>query len=136
MEKKKNLCAMIPETLHRKAREEQEKQELTLSQYVEQVLKEHFERGGKEMEGKLKTLAFQVSEELFGRIKEHLKKTGLSQKDFVIGLIEQALDEAETGETGQTSGAEEAGETEEASEMEQREKPQETDEMEQEEETL
>lgn len=133
MEKKKNLCAMIPETLHRKAREEQEKQELTLSQYVEQVLKEHFERGGKEMEGKLKTLAFQVSEELFGRIKEHLKKTGLSQKDFVIGLIEQALDEAETG---QTSGAEEAGETEEASEMEQREKPQETDEMEQEEETL
>ena len=39
MEKKKNLCAMIPKTLHTKVREEQEKQELTLSQYVEQVLK-------------------------------------------------------------------------------------------------
>ena len=59
------------------------------------------------MEGKIKTLAFQVSEELFGRIKEHLKKTGLSQKDFVIGLIEQALEEAETGKAGQTSGMEE-----------------------------
>ena len=122
MEKKKNLCAMIPKTLHTKVREEQEKQELTLSQYVEQVLKEHFERGGKEMEGKIKTLAFQVSEELFGRIKEHLKKTGLSQKDFVIGLIEQALEEAET------SGMEEAGDTEETSETEQRKEPQETEE--------
>lgn len=135
MEKKKNLCAMIPETLHTKVREEQEKQELTLSQYVEQVLKEHFERGGKEMEGKTRTLAFQVSEELFGRIKEHLKKTGLSQKDFIIGLIEQALEE-ETGKAGQMSGIEEAGEMEEASETEQREEPQETEETEEEEETI
>lgn len=43
------------------------------------------------MEGKTRTLAFQVSEELFGRIKAHLAKTGMSQKDFVIRLIEQAL---------------------------------------------
>lgn len=65
MEQKKNLCAMIPENLHRKVREEQEKEELTLSQYVENVLKEHFERGGKAMDGKTRTLAFQVSEEFF-----------------------------------------------------------------------
>ena len=106
MENRKNLCAMIPEPLHNRARTEQEKLELTLSQYVEMVLKEHFERGEKAMDGKTRTLAFQVTEELFGRIKEHLKRTGLSQKDFVIGLIEQALaaegigtNEAETGET-------------------------------------
>ena len=95
MEKRKNLCAMIPESLHTQARTEQEKLELTLSQYVEMVLKEHFEKGGKAMDGKTRTLAFQVSEELFGKIKENLKKTGLSQKDFVISLIEQALAEAE-----------------------------------------
>ena len=29
------------------------------------------------------------------RIKEYLKKTGQSQKDFVITLIEQALQDAE-----------------------------------------
>ena len=98
MEKRKNLCAMIPESLHTQARTEQEKLELTLSQYVEMVLKEHFEKGGKAMDGKTRTLAFQVSEELFGRIKGHLKKTGLSQKDFVISLIEQALAEAENAE--------------------------------------
>ena len=95
MEKRKKLCAMMPESLHTQARTEQEKLELTLSQYVEMVLKEHFEKGGKAMDGKTRTLAFQVSEELFGKIKEHLKKTGLSQKDFVISLIEQALAEAE-----------------------------------------
>ena len=98
MENRKNLCAMIPESLHTQARTEQEKLEMTLSQYVELVLKEHFEMGGKAMDGKTRTLAFQVSEELFGRIKGHLKKTGLSQKDFVISLIEQALAEAENAE--------------------------------------
>ena len=91
MENRKNLCAMISESLHTQARMEQEKLELTLSKYVEMVLKEHFEMGGKTMDGKTRTLAFLVSEELFGRIKEHLKMTGQSQKDFVISLIEQAL---------------------------------------------
>ena len=51
--------------------------------------------------GKERTLAFQISEELFQRIKAHLERvtarTGqkLTQKDFVIGLIEEALAEAE-----------------------------------------
>lgn len=51
-----------------------------------------------------KTLAFQVSEELYNRIKDHLERekqrTGkkLSQKDFVIGLIERELEEAERRE--------------------------------------
>lgn len=98
MENRKNLCAMIPESLHTRVRTEQEQMELTLSQYVEMVLKEHFE-GGKVMANGTRTLAFQVSEELFMRIKEHLKKTGQSQKDFVIGLIEKALDEAMEMET-------------------------------------
>ena len=98
MENRKNLCAMIPESLYTKVGEEKEKLALNLSQYVEMVLNEHFE-GGKAMANGTRTLAFQVSEELFMRIKEHLKKTGQSQKDFVIGLIEKALDEAMEMET-------------------------------------
>ena len=48
-----------------------------------------------------RTLAFQVSEELFQRVKEYLEAyekayhRRLTQKEFVIGLIEQALEEAE-----------------------------------------
>lgn len=96
MENRKNLCAMIPEELHTRARTEQEQLALTLSQYVEMVLTEHFQKGGKAMESGTRTLAFQVSEELFGRVKKHLAQhPGLSQKEFVIGLITKALDEAD-----------------------------------------
>ena len=51
--------------------------------------------------GKTRTMAFQVSEELFQQIKEYLARyeqtyhRRLSQKEFVIGLIEQALAEAD-----------------------------------------
>lgn len=100
MEGRKNLCAMIPEPLHNQVRAEQEEMGLTLSQYVEQVLREHFEKGEKAMDKGTRTLAFQVSEELFGRIKAHLAKTKVSQKDFVIGLIEQALAAAENQTEG------------------------------------
>ena len=117
MEKRKNLCAMIPETLHTKIRDEQERKELTLSQFVENVFEEYFKMEGKVMDGKTRTLAFQISEELFGRIKEHLKKTGLSQKEFVISLIEQALEETEEAEgTEEVEGTEEAEGTEEVEE--------------------
>lgn len=44
-EKKKNLCAMIPESLHIRVREEQEQLALTLSEYVEKIIREHFEGG-------------------------------------------------------------------------------------------
>lgn len=102
MEKRKNLCAMIPETLYAQVCSEKEQLELTLSQYVEKILKEHFE-GGKAVANGTRTLAFQVSEELFTRIKEHLKKTGQSQKEFVITLIEQALQDEETENEKETS---------------------------------
>ena len=94
MENRKNLCAMIRKPCMKGSGEEKGRLEMTLNQYVEMVLKEHFE-GGKAMANGTRTLAFQVSEELFMRIKDHLKKTGMSQKDFVIGLIENALQEAE-----------------------------------------
>ena len=100
MEAKKNLCGMIPENLHAKAIEEKEQLGLkTLGDYVELVLKEHFE-GGKTIMAATKTLAFQISEELDQRLKNFIaaeKKRGrkISQKEFVIGLIEQALAEYE-----------------------------------------
>lgn len=103
MESQKNLCAMIPLSLHAKVREEQERSGQSLSMYMTQLLTNYYEKGEKSMDF-TKTLAFQVSEELYNRIKEHLERekqrTGkkLSQKDFVIGLIERELEEAERRE--------------------------------------
>ena len=70
MNAKKNLCAMIPADLHAKVIAEKEQLALsTLGEYVELVLKEHFE-GGKTIMAATKTLAFQISEELDQRLKE------------------------------------------------------------------
>ena len=97
MNAKKNLCAMIPADLHAKVIAEKEQLALsTLGEYVELVLKEHFEGGGITM-AETKTLAFKITEELDQRLKDFIaaeKKRGrkITQKEFVIGLIEQALD--------------------------------------------
>ena len=100
-ERKKNLCAMIPESLHKKVREEQEEWGIKLNEYMERLLKDHFEKGEREMERGVRTLAFQVSEELLQRIKtflaryEQIYHRKLSQKEFLAHLIERELDEAE-----------------------------------------
>lgn len=97
---KKNLCAMIPADLHARVMAEKEELALqTLGEYMEQILNEHFE-GGKIIMTGTKTLAFQISEELDQRLKNFIaaeKALGkkISQKDFVVGLVERALDEYE-----------------------------------------
>lgn len=103
MEPQKNLCAQIPLSLHSRVREEQEKSGQSLSMYITQLLTDYYSKGEKSMQF-TKTLAIQISEDLFNRIKDHLERekqrTGrkLSQKDFVIGLIERELEEAERRE--------------------------------------
>ena len=53
------------------------------------------------MSGNTRTMAFQIPEELFQRIKAHLERetqrTGrkYTQREFVLGLIKEALIEAE-----------------------------------------
>ena len=55
---------------------------------------EHFEGGAKNMGNTNRTIAFQVPEELFDRLKDYLAKHGLKQKDFILGLIERELNDA------------------------------------------
>ena len=42
-----------------------------------------------------RTLAFQVSEDLFGRLKAYLAANHISQRQFVVSLIEETLEEWE-----------------------------------------
>ena len=100
MADKKNLCAQIDIALHNRVTEEKDRLEMTTSQYIAALLTEYYkmkdENGGINMTGS-RTMAFQIPEELFQRIKTHLARetarTGvkLTQRDFVLGLIEQAL---------------------------------------------
>ena len=104
MEKFKNLCGQIPEELHNKVRTEQESLGLTLGKYLEQVLTAHFAAPAPAVRGGDRTLAFQVPEALFQRVKQYLEAhKPLSQKAFVVGLLENALTKWERGE-GISSG--------------------------------
>ena len=116
---RKNLCAMIPIELHQRVTESREAAGLTNNDYITQLLTEYYdmkENGGNNtMANGSRTMAFQISEELFQRIKTHLDRerirTGkrLTQREFVLGLIEAALNEADCqrAEDGQTQEREE-----------------------------
>lgn len=96
MEQTKNLCAQIPVSLHARVREEQAKSEKSLSEYITEILTQYYE-GGSNMTG-IRTLAVQISEELFQKLKTHLaaesERQGrkISQKEFLLNLIQQALE--------------------------------------------
>jgi len=94
MESTKNLCAQIPVSLHERIRSEQEKSEQTLSQYITQIITEYYERGVTKTMNDTRTMAIQISDELFERLKAYLKASGVSQKQFLTDLIEKALNEA------------------------------------------
>ena len=61
-----------------------------------------------------RTLAFQVPEKLFLRIKDYLKRNNMTQRAFAIGLIEKELDRDEELLRKQQEGTEQAEEEEQA----------------------
>ena len=116
MADKKNLCAMIPADLHARVRQEQERSGQTLSEYVEQLIQNYYDmKENKKMTGDMRTMAIQLPEELFERLKAYLKKNNLKQKQFIIGLIEDALEQDEEDTATQTD-SEGGSETEEPDE--------------------
>ena len=110
MADKKNLCAMIPADLHARVRQEQEQSGKTLSEFVEQLITDYYKmKENTKMTGDMRTMAIQLPEELFERLKTYLNKNNLKQKQFIIGLIEDALeqDEEDTAEQPETEEADE-----------------------------
>ena len=103
----KGVTCKIPLDLHNQISEEIRETESTMSKFIEMIIREHYEKGANRIMEKGRTLAFQVSEELFQRVKEYLENyekayhRRLTQKEFVIGLIEQALEDEYSGEEEQ-----------------------------------
>ena len=113
MADKKNLCAQIDTALHMRVRQEQEQSGKTLSEFVEQLITDYYKmKEGTKMTGDMRTMAIQLPEELFERLKAYLKKNNLKQKQFIIGLIEDALeqDEEDTAAQADSKGGSEAEE--------------------------
>ena len=78
----KNLCAQIPIDLHERVSEERERLGQTTSEYIANLIQDYYnmmknQKGGIQMTEKGRTMAFQIPEELFQRIKRHLERETL-----------------------------------------------------------
>ena len=132
MAEMKNICGKIPVELHEKVRAEIEEKETSTQIFIRQVIEEHFNRlenkGEESMEKR--TLAVQVTEKLFQRVKWAVAKEGIKQKDFIIRIIEKAVEEVEAKwqeldqpeEIEETDNLEEAEDTSEEEVVESAEK--------------
>ncbi len=93
---KKGITVKIDAELHMEVRQYLEKHEMTMAEFVTMALQDELHpklnmTEGKNM-GNMRTLAFQVPEELFQQIKDYLQRNNMTQKEFVIGLIESEIE--------------------------------------------
>ena len=119
MAEMKNICGKIPVELHEKLKLEVEELGISIPKYLEMVIEEHMTRKGEKTDmANSRTVAVQVTEDLFSRLKAVLAKNGMKQKDFLIGLIEAALEEEEAKWKAESEEAEETEGEPAESEME------------------
>ncbi len=93
---KKGITVKIDAELHAEVRQYLESHEMTMAEFVTLALQDELHpklniQEDKTM-GNMRTLAFQVPEELFHKIKDYLQRNNMTQKDFVIGLIETEIE--------------------------------------------
>ena len=115
----KNICGKIPVDLHEKMKLEIEELGISIPKYLEMVIEEHMIRKGEKTNmADLRTVAVQVTEDLFSRLKAVLAKNGMKQKDFLIWLIEEAIEKEEAKWKAESEEAEETEGEPAESEME------------------
>ena len=101
MEHTKGLSCQIPESLHARVTAERVAANQSLSEYITELLTNYYENRGKNDMAQTRTMAFQIDEDLFQRIKDYLARESerqgrkVTQREFVLGLIEDALRQAE-----------------------------------------
>ena len=104
----KGITAKVDAQLHAQVKEFIEAHGMTMGEFVSKALDSELHppqmRGGVNMANR--TIAFQVPEELFDRIKDYMNRhPGLTQRQFMLGLIEAELDRdmQQTNEVNQQS---------------------------------
>lgn len=92
---KKGITVKIDAELHAQVRDYIESHNMTMAEFVTQALDNELHPKTIEKEGNFmentRTIAFQVPEELYQRIKDYLHRNNMTQKQFMVGLIEDEL---------------------------------------------
>ena len=95
-DEKKGITVKIDVGLHAEVRQFLESHEMTMAEFVTQALQDELHppistKEDKYM-GNTRTIAFQVPEELFQKIKDYLQRNNMTQKEFMLGLIEDEIE--------------------------------------------
>ena len=97
MEPMKNLCGLIPESLHKRLMEGKSP-EMTNGEFLSKILTAYLDQPATAKQEQ-RTLAVQISDDMFQRLKSYLDAHApLTQKALVQSLLNQALDQWEHGE--------------------------------------
>lgn len=92
----KGITVRIDAGLHAQVREYVESHGMTMAEFVSQALDNELHPKYQLQEASTmantRTVAFQVPEDLFQRIKEYLARNNMTQRQFFLGLIEAELD--------------------------------------------
>ena len=138
---KKGITVKIDAELHAEVRQYLDQHSMTMADFVTMALQDELhpkieQKEEKSME-KMRTLAFQVPEDLFQKIKDYLHRNNMTQRQFVIGLIENEIERDLTERQTQTEAQEptEDQDEEETEELTEDEESEEEDLSEDEEET-
>ena len=107
---KKGITVKIDAELHAEVRQYLEQYSMTMADFVTMALQDELhpkieQKEEKSME-KMRTLAFQVPEDLFQKIKDYLHRNNMTQRQFVIGLIENEIERDLTERQAQTEAQE------------------------------
>ena len=93
---KKGITVKIDADLHAQVKQYIEENGITMAEFVSKALDDelHPKTTIKEEKymGNMRTMAFQVPEDLFNQIKDYLERHNMTQKQFVLGLIQEELD--------------------------------------------
>ena len=92
----KGITVKIDAGLHTQVREYVEAHNMTMGEFVAQALDNElhpkFQMQEANKMANTRTIAFQVPEDLFQRIKDYLARNNMTQRQFFLGLIEAELD--------------------------------------------
>ena len=95
----KGITVKIDADLHAEVRQYLEANNMTMAEFVTQALDDElhpkFHKEDAKMEN-TRTIAFQVPEDLFQRLKDYLRRNEITQRQLLITLIEDELEREQT----------------------------------------
>lgn len=97
---KKGITVKIDAELHAQVREYIESHGMTMAEFItlacdDELHPKNQMKENQKMEN-MRTVAFQVPEDLFQRIKDYMQRNNMTQRQFLLGLIETELNREQT----------------------------------------